>query len=157
MRPLGLSRGVCGRGRRIAETRGPTPPVICEQLLPVAHAARHARNVVTDACLRWGMPHLVAPAALIISELVSNVVDHAHTLMTIEVVCRPSHLYLAVQDCATDPPVRRDLDDTIPPVHGRGLILVETAATAWGYDYQEGGKTVWATVSRDRATPGPLP
>jgi anti-sigma regulatory factor (Ser/Thr protein kinase) len=119
--------------------------VVFEELLPVSGAAWHARNVVTDACLRWDLPDLVGSAALIISELVSNVVDHARTVMTIEVAHRDSHLYLAVHDGASAPPVVRELAGDA--LHGRGLMLVAATATTWGYDYREHGKTVWATVA----------
>ena len=136
--------------RRIAETPDPTPRAVFEELLPVSHAARHARNLVTDACLRWDLPDLVGPAALIISELVTNVVDHAHTLMTIEVAHRDSHLYLAVHDGASAPPVPRKLAGNAQALRGRGLMLVAAAATTWGYDQNEDGKTVWATVALPR-------
>jgi hypothetical protein len=132
--------------RRIAETPDPTPRAVVEQLLPVSGAPRHARTVVTDACLRWDLPDLVGPAALIISELVSNVVDHAHTMMTIEVAHRDSHLYLAVHDGAGAPAVLRELAGDLA-LRGRGLMLVAAAATTWGYDHREDGKTVWATVA----------
>ncbi|MEV6492669.1 ATP-binding protein [Actinoplanes sp. NPDC051633] len=125
-------------------TEGPTPRTVTEQLLPVSFAARHARNFVTEACLRWDLAHLIGPAALIINELVSNVVDHAHTLMTVEISYRQSELYLAVHDGADAAPALRLPDDKTIPSSGRGLILVAATATTWGYDHQDGGKAVWA-------------
>lgn len=103
--------------------------------------------MVTDACLRWDLPDLVTPAALIISELVSNVVDHAHTLMTVRIAHRESHLYLAVDDGVSAPPVPQEMSDDVLPLRGRGLMLVSAAATTWGYERREDGKTVWATVA----------
>jgi len=131
----------------IAETADSTPRVVFEELPPVTGAPRYARNVVTDACLRWDLPDLVGPATLIISELVSNVVDHAGTMMTIEVAHRDAHLYLAVQDGGSTPPVLRDMAGDALPLRGRGLVLVAAAATTWGCDYRRGGKTVWATLA----------
>lgn len=119
------------------------------ELLPVSGAPRRARNEVTDACVRWDVPELVAPATLIISELVSNVVDHARTLMTIEVMRRDSDLYLAVHDGVSAPPVPRDRDGRDVTMRGRGLILVAAAATTWGYEDRDDGKTVWATLAID--------
>ncbi len=133
--------------RRIAEPPDSTPRAVFETLLPVSGASRHARNVVTDACLRWDLADAVGPAALIMSELVSNVVDHVHTAMTIEVAHRDSHLYLAVHDGASAPPVLREVGQDGPTFRGRGLVLVAAAATTWGYDNKEDGKTVWATVA----------
>ena len=103
--------------------------------------------MVTDACLRWNVPDLVAPAALIISELVSNVVDHAHTLMTVQVAHRDSHLYLAVHDGASAPPAPGEGGGDRLPLRGRGLMLVAAAATTWGYEHRDDGKVVWATVA----------
>ena len=141
----------------IIGTREPAPSPLFEDLLPVSQAPRHARNIVTEACLRWGLAHLLGPAALVISELVSNAVDHAHTLMTVEVARRGSDLYLAVHDGASAPPVVREVADRMLPLRGRGLMLVAAAATTWGCDHREGGKTVWATIAFDPETRPTLP
>lgn len=133
--------------RRIVEIPDPTSRDVCEELLPVTGAARHAHDVVTDACLRWDLPELVGRASLIISELVSNVVDHAHTLMTIEVCHRGSYLYLAVHDGGDAPPVPRDLAGDVTVLRGRGLSIVAAAASTWGYEHRRTGNTVWATVA----------
>ena len=77
-------------------------PVV-EDLLPIAHTPRHARNIVTEACLRWDLAHLITPATLIVSELVSNVVEHARTMMTLTVALRGAHLYLAVYEGSSTP------------------------------------------------------
>jgi len=145
--------------RRITDKPEPTPRAVFEELLPVSGAPRHARTVVTDACLRWDLPDLVGSAALIISELVSNVVEHAQTVMTIEVVHRDSHLYLAVHDRASAPPVPSEPAGDALALHGRGLMLIAAAATTWGYDQRADGKTVWATVAMppDVTDPSPLP
>ena len=123
------------------------PRTVFEDLLPVSYAARRARDVVTETCLRWDLPGLVGPATLILGELVSNAVDHAHTLMTVEVAYRHSDLYLAVHDGSTEPPVPCDLSADFMAFRGRGLMLVAAAATTWGFDYTEGGKIVWGTLA----------
>jgi anti-sigma regulatory factor (Ser/Thr protein kinase) len=120
-------------------------PVV-EDLLPIAHTPRHARNIVTEACLRWDLAHLITPATLIVSELVSNVVVHARTMMTLTVALRSAHLYLAVQDGSSTPPVLNG-DTRYSTPGGRGLLLVAAASAAWGYVADEGGKTVWATLA----------
>lgn len=121
-------------------------PTITDELLPMKGAARQARNVATDACLRWDLPHLVAPASLIASELVSNVVDHAHTMMTLRMTVRHRHLHIAVRDGALEPPRLRP---TASPdaANGRGLLLVEASADSWGWLPSDGGKVVWASLS----------
>jgi two-component sensor histidine kinase len=128
-------------------TQRPNPDSITEDLLPVPHAARHARDMVTEACVRWDLEHLTAPAALIATELVGNVIDHAHTMMTLEISRdRYAYLRLAVHDGSHLPPVlRRGWDVTSP--NGLGLRLVDFSSSAWGFTREAGGKAVWATLS----------
>jgi anti-anti-sigma regulatory factor len=151
-----LADGVHGRlpqfatlaaGREHARTARRALPSISDELLPIGGAARQARNVTTDACLRWDLPHLVAPASLIASELVSNVVDHAHTMMTLRLSLRRRYLNIAVRDGSTDEPVLSG-----PPSPdskgGRGLFLVDATAHSWGSLPTDGGKVVWAALAR---------
>ncbi len=124
-----------------------TLPSLTDELLPISGAARQARNVATVACLRWDLPHLVAPASLIANELVSNVVDHAHTMMTLRLSLRRRYLNIAVADGSRAEPVA----PAGPPTEGRrgrGLFLVDATATSWGWLPTEGGKVVWAALRR---------
>ncbi len=121
--------------------------LITDIVLPVPGAARHARNVVTEACARWDLPHLTAPVTLVASELVTNAIEHANTVMTLQVRLRPRHLYLAVHDGAYTEPIPRHGPDA-EPSGGRGLHLVEHASTQWGYLRQTDGKVVWASFAR---------
>ncbi len=58
---------------------------------------------LTETCLRCDLAHLIAPATPIISEVVSNLIDHAHTIMTVEVGLRRSQQYLAVHNGSSAP------------------------------------------------------
>lgn len=125
-----------------------TVPTLTEELLPVSGSARHARNVVTEACLRWDLPDLVAPASLVATELVANAVDHAHTMMKLRLSLRPRYLNIAVRDGCAEQPVLR-----APPLpqslsRGRGLLLVDATAYTWGCLPSEDGKVVWAALRR---------
>lgn len=122
-------------------------PMVGEELFPIAGAPRHARNVVTEACLRWDLPHLVGPASLIVSELVSNVIDHAGTMATLQISLLPHCLTLSVRDGSSDEPViRRSPARNV--ASGRGLVLVESMAYRWGWLPSHGGKVVWASLMR---------
>ncbi len=134
-------------GRRHAGSARRVLPTISDELLPIRGAARQARNVTTDACLRWELPELVAPASLIASELVSNVVDHAHTMMTLRLSLRRNYLNVAVRDGSTAEPVRPGPSAPEGP-GGRGLFLVEATAHSWGWLPTDGGKVVWAALAR---------
>jgi anti-anti-sigma regulatory factor len=122
-------------------------PSVSEELLPVSGSTRHARDVTTEACLRWDLPDLVAPASLIVTELVANVIDHAHTMMSLRISLRPRHLNVAVRDGLTDPPVPGGPEDE-PALRGRGLLLVGSVADSWGWLPSETGKVVWAALRR---------
>jgi hypothetical protein len=124
-----------------------TVPSISEELLPVAGSTRHARDVATEACLRWDLPGLVAPASLIVTELVANVVDHAHTMMTLRLSLRRRYLNIAVRDGSPQPPSRA-LGMPLDAASGRGLLLVNDLAYSWGYLPSINGKVVWAALRR---------
>jgi len=120
--------------------------LITELLRPVPGTPRRARDIVTEACLRWKLPHLVTPAVLVTSELITNAVEHAHTDMALQVRLRPRYLYVAVYDGGHAEPVRRDGSDMEAP-GGRGLQLVQSVSARWGYLRRTDGKVVWASVA----------
>jgi hypothetical protein len=119
-------------------------PTVIEELLPISGAARRGRDVITDACVRWDMPDLVAPASLIGSEFISNVADHVGTLMTLRLSLAPRLLLIAVRDGSPVEP------DSVQPGdvtrRGRGLQIVGATAHAWGCVPARDGKVVWASL-----------
>jgi anti-sigma regulatory factor (Ser/Thr protein kinase) len=119
--------------------------VIREHIPPVRGAARHARDIVTDACLRWDLPHLTAATTVVVSELVTNAVVHAGTAMTLQARLRARYLYLAVSDGSHAEPVPRPHHPGTPG--GRGLHMVELLSARWGYQRQHDGKVVWASFA----------
>jgi hypothetical protein len=125
---------------------GPASPAVAEDLLPVSGAARRAREVVTEACVRWDQPQLIGPACIVVSELVNNAVEHAGTMMTVRLTLRTRYVHVVVQDGSTAPPV---LDGPGPRAAARGLRLVAAEATSWGHLATTDGKAVWATLPRE--------
>jgi len=124
--------------------------LVTQVIPPVPGAARRAREVVTESCLRWDLPHLVAPATLVASELVSNAVMHAHTTMTLQLVLRPRHLFLAVIDGSPAEPVPRG-ERHSGAIGGRGLHLVGMSADGWDHQEHRDGKVVWARFGHHAA------
>ncbi|MEU4216838.1 ATPase [Actinoplanes sp. NPDC026623] len=122
-------------------------PGIVETLLPLAGAARRGRDVVTDACLRWDLPALIDPASLICSELISNAVHHAGTMMQLRMSLSAAYLLIAVRDGS---PVEPHLSGPVPDVttvRGRGLHIIAATAHSWGSVPATDGKVVWASLS----------
>jgi hypothetical protein len=122
-------------------------PLISEQLLPTWGEAHRARDLTTEACLRWDLPHLVGPSALVVSELVINAADHARTVMTLQLKLGWQYLYIAVFDgVRAEPVIRRDRHPDKSA--GNGLVLVESLSQRWGFTVRDDGKVVWAALPR---------
>lgn len=128
--------------------RSPTP--IGEELLPVWGAARRARDLATEACLRWDLAHLVGRAALVAGELVGNATDHAGTVMTLQLKLGRRYLYVAVFDGVRAEPALHS-GSRADPSDGHGLLLVESLSEQWGCTPTAEGKVIWAAL--DKAPP----
>jgi hypothetical protein len=124
----------------------PEPP-ITEQLLPTWGEARRARDLTTEVCLRWDLPHLVGRSALVVNELVINGAEHARTVMTLQLKLGWQYLYIAVFDGVRAEPVlgRVRHPDVVP---GNGLVLVQSLSHQWGFVLRDDGKVVWAALPR---------
>lgn len=112
-------------------------------LSPLAHCVPVARHLVTDLLRVWRAPHDRDDAALLVTELVSNVVDHVagEASFTLQLELSDGWLRVAVVDGSSVLPVVRELDSSQP--RGRGLRLVQALAERWGCDEHDGGKRVW--------------
>lgn len=106
-----------------------------------------ARELVATVCQEWDLAPLVADAELIVTELVSNAVRYVGGDIMVAVVVSDYYLHISVRDGSTEPPRRRTPD---PDAGGRGLLLVEAMAAAWGSTVTDGGKVVWATLALPR-------
>src|SRR5687767_11604869 len=114
------------------------------ELPPQADSPRRARHFVerelTDRC----PPALVEAAALLASELVTNAVRHARTPLTLAVTPSSDGLRLEVQDGSERMPQLREPSSG---AHGRGLLLIDRIAEAWGTEERPDGKTVWLELT----------
>jgi anti-sigma regulatory factor (Ser/Thr protein kinase)/anti-anti-sigma regulatory factor len=121
------------------------PGVHSADLAPAVGAARRARELVTEACARWDRPELAGSGCIAVTEMVNNVVAHAHTPMTVRLALRDGALHAAVRDYSPRRPV---FGGPVPPetAGGRGLLLVDTVARRWGSSALDDGKIVWAVL-----------
>ncbi|MDR7276514.1 STAS domain-containing protein [Catenuloplanes atrovinosus] len=124
-------------------------PTAGDTMLPTAGASRRARELTEQACVRWNLPTLSVPAAMIAGELVTNAIVHARTMADLRVSLGRRHLLILVGDGSTGVP-RLDPGPPELPSTGRGLRLVEAIARRWGVLPAPGGKVVWAGLPIDR-------
>jgi anti-sigma regulatory factor (Ser/Thr protein kinase) len=117
---------------------------------PEPESPGRARAMIGEACRRWGLPQLEIPAALVVSELVTNAIVHAHGRVLMEATLRGTYVHVRVHDgSAREPALGPPLDQGDPQRdNGRGLRLVERHCSAWGFlpRADGAGKVVWATL-----------
>ncbi|MGZ8750795.1 MAG: ATP-binding protein [Pseudonocardia sp.] len=123
-----------------------------ELLLPADPTAPGAaRAFLRCATEEWGVDDdLAQDAAMVITELVANAVDHARTESTLSIGVAHEGLCISVRDTRPGPVLRpAPIDPTA--ARGRGLQMVDALTTAWGVTLHAGGKTVWAVLGPERA------
>ncbi|WP_260637917.1 ATP-binding protein [Streptomyces angustmyceticus] len=105
-----------------------------------------ARRLVRNALTVWGMEELADDGAVVVSELVTNAVQHARSEVIRLVVSRPgpATVRIGVVDRSKAPPQCRASGDE--DAGGRGLVLVAGLASAWGTDPLPWGKRVWGEL-----------
>jgi anti-sigma regulatory factor (Ser/Thr protein kinase) len=92
----------------------------------------------------WALLDREERVTAIVAELVANAVTHARTPLVLRLRRLPGRVRVEVQDASDHFPV---LHHPEPLSEGRrGLLIVDTYATAWGSDPCPQGKVVWAEV-----------
>ncbi len=127
----------------------PEPRRIRVRLRPVPDACRQVRQLVTQACAAWHRGEVAGTAALVATELVANVVRHAHTTMEFTVGLRDGRVCLTVRDHSRLLP--RPKEPGIGDPGGRGLQLVRELTDAWGVLPVSDGKVVWTRLTAGAA------
>lgn len=105
-----------------------------------------ARAFVERHLTHHGLLHLVDNVCLVVSELVTNSVIHAHAPVSVKLQALLHCVRLTVSDGSADLPVL-PLQRRVPheAEHGRGLWVVDAVCSDWGTDLgQSGGKSIWA-------------
>ncbi|MGZ4438473.1 MAG: ATP-binding protein [Nocardioidaceae bacterium] len=135
MSPPGVSARADGVERRLPPQPG-----------SVARARREVRGLLESA----GREDLVDNAALLVSELVTNALLHAGTTIVLVAHLADGGLRVEVGDGSQHLPVRRRYATTAGT--GRGLMMLEQVADAWGVQRHAEGKVVWFEVGRHGST-----
>ncbi|MFL6179525.1 MAG: ATP-binding protein [Actinomycetes bacterium] len=140
---------------RVQERDDPAPDLTVPWVLPsgpssVTLARRAARQQLADLGLR--SPELLDTVELLVSELTANVVKHVGGRATLKIVRIAGVIRIEVCDAnPTRVPVERDMD--VDATSGRGLLLVSSLATAWGFDRDDDAKCTWAEIDLANFSP----
>src|SRR5438067_5497508 len=118
-----------------------------------ASAAGRARAIVAAALPMPDQQEARDIAALLVSELVTNAIVHAASAVELEVAVDGPVVTVRVRDADTGPLVMRAGGGSELDEGGRGLLLVDRLADAWGTEHHGGRKTVWFRIGGDRTTP----
>ncbi|MFF3946067.1 SpoIIE family protein phosphatase [Streptomyces sp. NPDC001902] len=129
-------------------------------------ALSEARAMVRDAMAGWGLSDRVDEAELAAGELITNALVHTDggAVLTLRMLPDASlahatpdatrRLRIEVHDLAANWPRRRRPGDG--EVSGRGLLLVDRLADAWGVEPHGSGKAVWCEFRDRRSGSEPL-
>jgi anti-sigma regulatory factor (Ser/Thr protein kinase) len=122
------------------------PWVMLWESVPQASAVPFARDQVTRVLAEWGLPGEAGePTQLVVTELISNAIDHARAPIQLTVSFSGDTVRVEVRDATVEPPRQQPPDPW--RVRGRGLQMVDALSSQWGWTADDAGKTVWADVS----------
>lgn len=144
----------------------PTPtaerrPVAGRMWPPAPRSVGRVRRFLVQHLDAWGLPHITESASLVVSELVTNAVAHAHppygSLIGVRLERLESGVRIEVHDANDSRPERRDA--SAEEESGRGLALVDALTDGqWGVSDRRGpGKMVWAMVHGSNSVSGDVP
>jgi anti-sigma regulatory factor (Ser/Thr protein kinase) len=105
-----------------------------------------AREFVCSHLLNAGLPHLVDDLRLVVSELVTNAINHARTPSTVVLERSGPSVTLTVRDRSPSEPLLTAADAMAEG--GRGLGIVAVLSRDWGVTSHLGeSKSVWAAFA----------
>jgi serine phosphatase RsbU (regulator of sigma subunit) len=114
-------------------------------LSPTLEAARAARRFAMSTIDQWGLEKLGDSIISIVSELVTNAVEHAAPPIELRLRRRPGAVMVEVAD--GDGRLARPTPTGAADERHRGLVIVATLAARWGVRPTGTGKVVWAEVA----------
>jgi anti-sigma regulatory factor (Ser/Thr protein kinase) len=111
------------------------------------------RRLLRDNLRCWGVPALADTTELLATELVTNALQHTSggAVLTATLSAGPDHrLRVEVHDSLARRPPPRSAQEAAMAAElgehgtsGRGLLLVQALADAWGVHTRGTGKVVW--------------
>lgn len=122
------------------------------QIPPVSSGIGDARRFTRDRLKAWGLASVADNAILMISELVTNAILHGGEGAVLTLMVDDLKIRAEVRDSSPALPVVRSYSETATT--GRGMVIVDALAAAWGTFAVDGGKVVWFELTTDGFTPG---
>jgi anti-sigma regulatory factor (Ser/Thr protein kinase) len=111
-----------------------------------------ARRFVIETLDQAGVVEGKDDAKLVVTELATNSVVHAHSDFTVSLQVTDEDLCISVSDDCSELPAHTDkLEED---GGGRGLTIVAMLATGWGTEATGTGKRVWARLRLDAGGDG---
>jgi anti-sigma regulatory factor (Ser/Thr protein kinase) len=128
------------------------PRLIAFVLPSIPGSVRMARFHVRAALGFYELHQYVEDAAIITSELVTNVIQHVcgdgTDTVGVTLVCawHPEAVTVIVSDSSPEGPAMREAP--AGSEQGRGLQIVEALSARWGWHPEHGGKAIFATLAK---------
>lgn len=156
IRALAVTFSKAGRGGRkddvallMARLSGIEPDHVAEwRLVPDPSEVSRARAMVREQLYEWGLEKHVDNAELMVGELVTNAVRHAHARPVALRLVRGDTLLCEVEDDDHELPTLLNAGPT--DESGRGLRVVSRLAREWGTSRTDSGKSVWFELTLPR-------
>ncbi|HEV2346612.1 MAG TPA: ATP-binding protein, partial [Actinocrinis sp.] len=93
----------------------------------------------------WELSALTETVELLVSELVTNAIQHAGGEIRLRLQRNETGLLCEVCDRTRTPPELQELSATAE--RGRGILLVNELSRKWGHRRTATGKIVWFTMN----------
>ncbi|MGW7067091.1 ATP-binding protein [Streptomyces sp. NPDC054855] len=122
------------------------PDQYTAQLPCTPDSVSRGRALVSTVLAKWGMrEELTGAGGVIVSELLTNVVNHTSTDLTTVAIHRGrSRVRIEVADASPAAPCIRGAGGSAEC--GRGLLLIDGLSSHWGYVKYPWGKVIWAEL-----------
>ncbi|MFJ6566760.1 ATP-binding protein [Streptomyces sp. NPDC091292] len=127
-----------------AEPKTPTSRGFEVAMAPHRVGIAQIRRIAVAHLRLWSVPApLTEDVRLVVSELVTNSVEHGHGTVVLRIRHTGTQLRVEVTDENPAPAQLQDADDE--DLCGRGLFLVAALADTWGVS--DDGRTTWAAFA----------
>lgn len=112
---------------------------------PAPSAVGEARRWIRAIAGAWELDAGLTDRLVVgVSELAANAILHAGSPFRVVVERAPGHVYFAVDDASTEPPIELHVGPYA--TSGRGFALVRSMSDESGVEARRQGKRVWADL-----------